>query len=758
MSRWNGRLGALFAIALLVASCGQSTPSPRSSGSTTTAAPTATPQPPSDPTSEELIADALAAGKISYEDSILYRALALYDSPGLPDAYRSKVPDMEAAGPLFREIAGNESKLGAATLQKLAPYRARPADPVSIFNTAPVASARAGMALAAVGLSGLGGQFEAAPTAPAWESTSAAGGKVRIWVKASPDAVSQLTTFVADLDEVWGAYPGIFTYPRPDQANVPSNAANPDTAIDIYFVNVGALDPRRPECVKNPSLDSCRFSFSDNGYAQIAAPYVGARSSSGYMVIDAGRSGDNLIDTLAHELAHVAQFNYDDDEVSWLSESTATWVAYKVMKKLNLNPAYAYTQASSFYSGLDQPLTRETRQNAYGSWLYFLYASMEKSDGVVVDVWKAAAADGVQGADAVDKVLPFEKAFAGFGVRDWNQDPVKPKYDSVDSSFPDLQPHQRNTVDAIAGGQEDSLNANLPKLSTAYFDYSFDSSARAVTFENSLAGTPNAHVWAIKQIKDKWKPPEDWTGLDKKKFCRDAPEEDVTRLIIVVANSSMTDKLTSSQPPKIKGDAKGCVGWAGTMKGTYWWSGEGMTGTSTGTFSGVWVQDDSINANGCDPGECIRFIPEGTISWTWGATGHIGDKPCQQTTSGSLPAVDKFGLGDQQYLHLTIVDDTQHGYWGLGQYYLDKGVQDSIICYGFIGMTSNNHPPSFFNLDERSSSSNSDGGGGDTCYLGNWVIETQATTISGSCYSFKTPRNYHLLEWNLTRLGPPPGS
>lgn len=751
MARWSGPIAAFLTVVVVVAGCSPS--KPPSTASATPAKSAAPTPPPANPTSEDLIGDALAAGTISYDDSILYRALALYGSPALPTQFQSKVPDLDVAGDLFNEVRTNQSKLSAATLAKLAPYMVRPADPTSIFNAQPTAKGVAGLALAAIGPGSL-----AAPTATAWKSKPAAGGKVRVWVKDSPDADSQLTTYAADIERVWGAYPGIFTYPRADRPNVPSAAVDPDAGIDVYFVNVGALDPRRDECAANPSLDDCQYSRGDAGFAQRTEPFVSPHSSSGYMVIDAAKGGDDLIDTLAHELAHVAQFNYDDGEVSWLYESTATWVAYKVMKKLGLDPAFAYARAGSFYKGLDRPLTRTQRGNAYAAWLYFLYASMEKGDGVVVDVWKAAAEDGVQGADAVDRVLPFARAFAGFGVRNWNQDPVTPKYSSVDESFPDLQPTQRNKVDAIAGGKEDSLDVGLPNVSTAYFDYSFESSARAVTFENSLAGVPNAHVWAIAQIKDKWKPPEDWTGLDKKKFCRDAPEEDVTRLIIIVSNASLTDKLTAPQPPKIKGDAKGCIGWAGTMKGTYWWHDATYSGTSTGTFSGVWVQDDSINYNGCEPGDCIRFIPDGSINWTWDASGVIDHKPCQQSASGSLPAVDKFGLGDQQYLHLDILDGNRYRYWGVGNYYLDQSVLDSITCFGFIGDVSNNYPPPFFNLDERSSSSNSDGGGGDTCWLGDWVIDAKATTISGSCYTFKTPRNYHQIDWNLTRLGPPPGS
>jgi hypothetical protein len=55
-------------------------------------------QPP--PTSEELIAAALEAGDITYEESLLYRAYALYDLPGLPEGFRSPIIDIHAGGEL----------------------------------------------------------------------------------------------------------------------------------------------------------------------------------------------------------------------------------------------------------------------------------------------------------------------------------------------------------------------------------------------------------------------------------------------------------------------------------------------------------------------------------------------------------------------------------------------------------------------------------------------------------------------------------
>jgi hypothetical protein len=761
----TNRIVAIVAVGILLTGCSpSSTPSARPSGTggsiassaaTDTPGPTPSATPPTPelpPTSEELIAAALESGAIGYEDSLVYRALALYDSPGLPDQFRSKVPDMHAATALLREIDQHVTELSTETLAKLAPYRVRPSDPTSIYSQPASASVTGGGQLAVV-------QAPLLAAAPSWKSKPAAGGKVRVWVLDSADADAVLTAHAADVETVWNAYPGIFTYPRPDRANVPSAAINPDAGIDIYFVNAGALDARRPECLSDPAALYCNLDNGNKGYSQTTEPYVSPRSSSGYVVVDAAGSGDDLLDTLAHELAHTAQFNYDDEEGDWLMESTATWVAYEVMRKLGKKPDFAYSWLGQFFGGLDKSLTRTDRFNAYASWPFFLYAAMEKGNGVVTDIWTAAGADGVEGAQAIDQVMPLDTYFGRFAVRNWNDDPVQPRYRDADPGFPfGYRPRPRNTVSSIKGGQQESLDASLPLLGSAYFQYAIEDSARAVDFDNTLAGLSGAHVWAIARIGDKWQPPEDWSAQQTKRFCRDAPEQDLTRLVLVVSNASPTDKLTPPDAPRLTGDAKGCVGWTGTMTGTHGWSNAGYQGTATGTFSGIWIYNDS-GGYYCDAPDCLPFVASGSISWTWDAhvKGSAVVKSCDETNSGSLPAVDQFGLGDQQFLNLERTGDGRYAYWGAGAYYLSEAAKAGNKCYGLMGDGPINVPPPFFQIDQGSSASNPVGDG-NTCFASDWVIDSKATTISGSCYQFQNSLNYLRFDWSLTRLGPPPGS
>ena len=161
------------------------------------------------PTSEELIAAALADADIDYETSLLYRAYALYGDPRLPEEYQSDVLDYRAGRKLFAEIDANEGTLSPGLLGDLAPWRVRPADPESIFNQSDEVQT--------VGLP--------PPPPPTWFSRLVAGGKVRIWVRdfASPDGdFDSLDPIVTD---VYQEVSGLLKAPLGDTSSGPG--ANP---------------------------------------------------------------------------------------------------------------------------------------------------------------------------------------------------------------------------------------------------------------------------------------------------------------------------------------------------------------------------------------------------------------------------------------------------------------------------------------------------------------------------------------------------
>lgn len=504
-------------------------------------------------TSESLIAEALDAGHITYEESLLYRAYAIFADPKLPDEYASPAIDWEAGSELFGEIDDHEGELSGQLLADLAPYRVRPNDPQSVLFDTPEAAGSAAQGLDRE-----------------WRTSLVPGTNARVWALGPVGAEEKYVDLVST---VWTSMLGVFIYPNSDAPGDPNSVVNPDGAIDFYFVNAG-VDPRVAACEANPNQAGCLQ--ANYGIARRAAPRVG-NTSSGYLLVNAGLIGgnpladDNLLDTVAHELTHVSQYAYDTGEASWLYESTATWVAYRIMKDLGRVPKYAYNRATELYDDLDRPLDREAKgdNDKYGAWLFFQHAAMDRGDQIVSQVWDEAATPGKQGIHAVDAVFPLDDNFDTFTVRNWNDEPVPAQYkDAPDNTFPTtLHPDLSRNMN-LPGEADQTLDIPVEKLSAIYYRYTFGLAVRHIIVENNLVQTDGAHVWLLKKIAGDWKPPEDMEGNPVDTFCRDSEEDqDLEELIVIVSNSLIDGPTLNHNYPRVIADKIACapvLGYAST--------------------------------------------------------------------------------------------------------------------------------------------------------------------------------------------------
>jgi hypothetical protein len=174
-----------------------------------------------------------------------------------------------------------------------------------------------------------------------------------------------------------------------------------------------------------------------------------------------------------------------------------------------------------------------------------------RAQGVVSQ--RGLAAGVRTGAERTPAGRPVRQAaFARFAIQVWNQAPVgTPSFPYSESFFAwdrwsatpahpapvelSLAPQAERTfelpmlnprgVQPLTIGSYDELNAS-------------DASARELKFKNSLSG--KGHVEAILYLSDGTRKLEDWTGKSEVKLCRDRPEEDVTKLLIVTTNPSPT--------------------------------------------------------------------------------------------------------------------------------------------------------------------------------------------------------------------------
>jgi hypothetical protein len=369
-------------------------------------------------------------------------------------------------------------------------------------------------------------------------------------------------------EAVWRQFPGIFSYPD-DDAPGPDPATNPDGAIDFYLIHGREVDPRVDYCFAANSNPVWCTIGATGGVTKPADPRRG-RKASAYVMLNRNMLNENvLVDAIAHELAHVTQFGYDVQENWWLKDSTASWVAYRVMKKLGRNPMVSYGYAARFMKGLHLPLDRMDRQehNQYDSWLFFFYASTELGDHIVEEVWRKAerAFDDIK---AVNEAIPLDTHFPRFTVRNWNRAEPGPEYRTWDPTFrPGLMPDPINGMPTSPAMV--TLDRPLPKLSAQYYHYTaFDQNVRRITLQNFYATVPDAHIWALKKVGSDWKTPEDWSRSQTKVLCRDLPQDDVSELVLIVSNSSMTGRPLQGPQPRVVSEEVGCETIEGTASAT----------------------------------------------------------------------------------------------------------------------------------------------------------------------------------------------
>ena len=259
------------------------------------------------PTTHQLIARALAEGRIDYPTSLAYRTWAYFLDPQLP-------PEFDAPGlgsediSLFDEIAEAWTRLPAEIQADLAPYVARPDDPASAFGAGP---APAGVTR------GLVPRDVAERRCPNyWTHLDAAVANVRIWDCSSGDAAADaafLGKIAALFDKHWPIMTGDMGPPLPD------DGTSGGPAIDAYLIEAGTCIRRNNICRGlEPSEPGKPESVA---LAVKAAPFVavgsGGQKSSGFMLLKREFAVAGSLDfesNLIHELRRAAVRPHDQGE------------------------------------------------------------------------------------------------------------------------------------------------------------------------------------------------------------------------------------------------------------------------------------------------------------------------------------------------------------------------------------------------------------------------------------------------------------
>ena len=561
LRRWI--LVALLLLAVLAAAAVLLLPRLRSpeQGSSSPAKPQATSAPTSRakrsektpiPTSEALIAAALKAGEITYEESLLQRAYAIFDDPRQRKEFHSPVINWEAGALLLHEIRVKEPTLSKELLQALAPFRVRPSDPASIVNRP-----RADV-------------VHAQNNPARWVSYAVPGTEVRLWIQGTEADLEQ--KYAPMVQRIWSVFAKFFPYPSGDAGRA-DLLYDTDDLTDIYLIHGNDVDPRNVNCTTHPGTANCVLGTRAGLTPE--APPVRGPGSAGYCLIKVELASDWLLATIAHELAHVTEHNFDNDESSivGIGEGTASWVEYKVQKELNIDPqpTYAMLDPDQDSDGLFGLLDRELYhpRNGYGSWLFLYSLSRHFTDTVVTRIWQKAGAVGFQGYKAVNEIAPLDEYFPLFTVLNWNKDSVLEKYHDTDVTFPQqLMPTGTFDYESANAGTY-PIDQRVASLSAQYYHFTWGEDIRRITLRNFFSNLPEAHIWAIKKTPSGWDVPEDWSRSPLKMLCRATPKEDASELVLIVSNTDMTKELPPSHPtPELILEGVGCETVEGTAQTT----------------------------------------------------------------------------------------------------------------------------------------------------------------------------------------------
>lgn len=577
------------------------------------------------PSSQELIAAALAAGEIDLGTSLLYRSQAQVGDFALPEKYRGSGPDEDLGLSLAIRAATPQLSPGAVTA--LRPYVVRPAAADSIYA---LVSARKAPPAQLAAPSGGGPAIAPEDCAGGnpWRSKRSALIPVRAWIECSgSDAieVQAMDRTLALLEKLWGPMTDVFSKPLND-AGGPDEGG--DDAIDVYLVQ-GAI--------KRGETDLDIYTLMNLGVAAVAgiAPAAIRKNSSGrgvasgYFVMPRiGMQGEEMRSTLTHELAHILQFGHNiefagnaEGNLYWFFDATATWASVHFDRVLEW-PARvrATTHKRRFSRYLKGGVALNASLpvvNTYAAYIWALFVEQEEDPALIGGMWNSldAATDFTDGDNRLNGRFSFADNFQTFALRNLNDEflpgdplPFDSRYAKLDGKeFPDktMTPDKIAVTLSASGDKYDELLV-MPPLSTTYvkLDVSGNNITKVELSFDNLSPLSQLDIDALLKPDAKWLPePVKFTGENKVVFCFDKGLSTATlrgkfkEMELVISNHAHFQGARVEGRLKIVASNSACGVWRGTTRSMMTVS--NLAGTSTETIDTTAVlEPDRENSNG----------------------------------------------------------------------------------------------------------------------------------------------------------------
>lgn len=466
----------------------------------------------------DLIAADLAAGRLKPDTALAYRVFAEFGDAHLPSRYAGAATGQDD-DTVMREAASRWKTLSPSVRRQIGQYFLPP--PARDALAARKTKAKAKAADAGDPVECMSDQFKP----KAWTSIPAAGGKIRLsWLKERPEDGAQAKAMAADLTTAYARFKQILGREPLSDAKVKCYHG-PDGALDVYIHPISWK-----AAVTIPASLSTDTKADCEGYP-------------GFIVANAHNATFSTRFTLAHELFHAFQMSYHYaagcEDSTWLDEGSANWAAHS---------AFPLDDSEHFFTLRLEFPNGDITLGDYESWPLFLWMEKTLGDGSIRKTYEALPKqDALHAADT--GMGTWRQKFLDFAKHAWNRAPYT-SFADWDRLTYDLRPHYQPVVPVhlfLAGQEKRTAYAefNLSPRGRDYKQYQVtDDQLREITFKNPLAGQPDARIGAILTLADgstRW---EDWSGKERVRMCRDTPQQNVTQIVLVYANSQL-DKMFS---------------------------------------------------------------------------------------------------------------------------------------------------------------------------------------------------------------------
>jgi hypothetical protein len=592
-------------------------------------------------TSQDLIDHDLATGAITPQQALVDKVFAAFGDSRLPAKYHGDDGSVIDSSDAVAEAAAKFASASPQTKAILTPFLKAPAYPHTWENlaTAPKLPRHEVVtpALPEVALRRDPVPHPSTLGEPGWEYYQHPKG-VRIWYRLADQhmhSFARLLYFA--MDNVWklttlmGRAPMSDRGPHPyvDAQGKPQDWGDGGSGdLDIYFADMAkpaVTQAYPPNCTDTPS-----FIVMDPNIDYLA-------------------DTSKVIHILAHEFMHVLQFTYHYahacEEYTKMDEAVAQWAIDYVSPH---NDHEHYTDA--FLPNPSAPLWDQS----YDGWPFEQFLAHTIGPGMIPQVYAHTESSGPW--EAVNAALPggLAEQWPKFAIKAWNQPPETDSFATWDSLKD--RPALHSTRVIKLGTKESALfpvSVKVGALAREYDVATVADDVHLLEFHNLLVGLPGAGIHALIQLKNgTWKPPADWTNEPIVTFCKDNPDENVKKIVLITTDSTFAD-FGHQVSPELEYHAFNRCQDQPNLDGTFTWT-EHSTMTSSGTnFDEV----QHITNEGSavfhlvpiDPGSggyAVEDSGESTFTYTYSMDDvsheHGSNYSCTDTTTESASASGKF--------------------------------------------------------------------------------------------------------------------